>query len=107
MQARATPQTAPRPGATNEGVWYWLHQEYLGKPLLLLDEDYRPRNAEAAFTHVLQRLAFSEVEEAANDKELVVDSALPRANLLQLHFDHESRQPNLWLRSYDSYYTLF
>jgi len=56
---------------------------------------------------VLQRLAFSEVEEAANDKELVVDSALPRANLLQLHFDEESRQPSLWLRSYDSYYTLF
>ncbi|MBB6558994.1 hypothetical protein HNP48_001658 [Acidovorax soli] len=96
-----------QPGTANEGVWYWLHQEYLRKPSLLLDEDYRPRNAEAAFTHVLQRLAFSEVEEAANDKELVVDSALPRANLLQLHFDEESRQPSLWLRSYDSYYTLF
>lgn len=96
-----------QPGTANEGVWYWLHQEYLSKPSLLLDEDYRPRNAEAAFTHVLQRLAFSEVEEAANDKELVVDSALPRANLLQLHFDQDSRQPKLWLRSYDSYYTLF
>lgn len=93
-------------GSPNQGVWFWLHQETLNEPTLLLDDDYRPRPAEAAFTHVFQRFALSDVDSPASDNELVVDSANPRGNLLQLHFD-EPRKPKLWLRSYDHFYSMY
>lgn len=95
-----------QPATPNEGVWYWLHQEYLNQPALLLDDGYRPRTTEAAFTHVLQRFAFTDVDSPESENELVVDSANPHANLLQLHFDGP-RQPRLWLRSYDHHYSLY
>ena len=95
-----------RPGSPGQGVWYWLHQETLNEPTLLLDDDYRPRTAEAAFTHVFQRFALTDVDSPASENELVVDSANPRGNLLQLHFD-EPRKPKLWLRSYDHFYSMY
>lgn len=95
-----------RPGTPNEGLWYWLHQDHIAKPELLLDDDYRPKTTEAALTHVFQRFALSDVDSPETDDELVVDSANPRANLLQLHFDGP-RKPRLWLRSYDYHYSLY
>lgn len=95
-----------RPGTPNEGVWYWLHQDHIAKPELLLDDDYRPRTTEAALTHVFQRFALSDLDSPEADDELVVDTANPRANLLQLHFDGP-RNPRLWLRSYDYHYSLY
>lgn len=95
-----------QPGTPNQGVWYWLHQETLNEPALLLDDSYRPRTAEAAFTHVLQRFAFTDVDSPESENELVVDTAYPRANLLQLHFDGPLK-PRLWLRSYDHHYSLY
>ena len=95
-----------QPGTPNQGVWYWLHQETLNEPALLLDDNYRPKTAEAALTHVLQRFALNDVDSPESDNELVVDTAYPRANLLQLHFD-EPRKPRLWLRSYDHHYSLY
>lgn len=95
-----------QPATPNQGVWYWLHQDSLHKPRLLLDDDYRPKTAEAAFTHVVQRFALSHFDSPRNDGELVVDTANPRSNLLQLHFE-EPRKPRLWLRSYDYNYSLY
>ncbi|MBB6564283.1 hypothetical protein HNP48_007010 [Acidovorax soli] len=95
-----------RPGATGEGVWYWLHEGHINKPELLLDDDYRPKTAEAVFTHVFQRFALSGLELAESQDELEVDTANPRPNLLQLHFDGP-RKPRLWLRSYDYHYSLY
>ena len=95
-----------QPGAPGEGVWYWLHQEHLVKPELLLDDDYRPKSAEAAMTNVFQRFALSDVDPRETEDELLVDSANPRPNLLQLHFDGPG-QPRLWLRSYDHHYSLY
>ncbi len=95
-----------RPGAPGEGVWYWLHQGHINKPELLLDDDYRPKTAEAALTHVFQRFALSTLELAESENDLEVDTANPRPNLLQLHFDGP-RKPRLWLRSYDYHYSLY
>lgn len=95
-----------RPGVPGEGVWYWLHQDHLDRPRLLLDDDYRPRTTEAALTHVFQRFAVTEVDSPEADNEVVVDSANPRLNLLQLHFE-DGRRPRLWLRSYDYNYSMY
>ena len=94
-----------QPATSDEGVWYWLHQEHIGEPELLLDDDYRPRNAEAALTNAFQRFALSQASYPETDDELVVDTAHPR-NLLQLNFDG-SKKPQLWLRSYDYHYSLY
>lgn len=94
-----------QPSLVNQGVWYWLHQETLDEPTLLLDDDYRPKSAEAALTNVIQRFGVDVVEHGPS--ELVVDTAHPR-NLLQLHFERgTSIKPILWLRSYDYSYSLY
>jgi hypothetical protein len=95
-----------RPGPAGDGVWYWVHQEHLNDPVLLLDDDYRPRTAEAALTHVFQRFVLSAGEQPETDDGLVLDTANPRANLLQLSFDGPSR-PRLRLRSYDHHYSMY
>lgn len=95
-----------RAGAPGEGVWFSLHQESIVKPELLLDDGYRPQGAEAALTNVFQRFALSEVELAESDDELEIDTANPRPNLLQLHFDGP-RKPRLMQRSYDSHYGVY
>ena len=94
-----------RPATPNEGVWYWLHQEHIAEPALLLDDGYQPQTAEAAFTHVFKRLALSQAASPESEEQLLVDTAHPR-NLLQLHFD-EPRKPRLRFRSYDHHYSLY
>ncbi|MES2612684.1 MAG: hypothetical protein V4679_20695 [Pseudomonadota bacterium] len=98
--------TGARPGPAGEGVWFWLHQNHIDEPILLLDEDYRPRNAESALTHVFQRFALSDDALPEKDDELVVDTANPRANLLQLTFTGPT-MPSLELRGYDYHYSLY
>ncbi len=94
-----------QPATPNEGVWYWLHQEHIAEPALLLDDDYQPQTAEAALTHVFKRLALSQAASPESEEQLLVDTAHPR-NLLQLHFD-EPRKPQLRFRSYDYHYSLY
>lgn len=94
-----------QPATPNEGVWYWLHQEHIAEPALLLDDDYQPQAAEAALTHVFKRLALSQAASPESEEQLLVDTAHPR-NLLQLHFD-EPRKPQLRFRSYDYHYSLY
>lgn len=91
---------AAKPGVQGAGVWYWLHQDGIDQPELLLDDDYRPKTTEAALTNVFQRFALSHEASADNDNEVVIDSANPRPNLLQLHFE-DGKRPRLWMRSYD------
>ncbi|WP_432729841.1 hypothetical protein [Variovorax sp. W6] len=94
-----------QPGTPHEGVWYWLHQERIAEPELLLDDDYRPQTAEAALTSVFKRFALSQAASPESEKQLLVDTAHPR-NLLQLSFD-EPKKPRLWMRSYDYHYSLY
>jgi hypothetical protein len=94
-----------RPTIPNEGVWYWLHQEHIAEPGLLLDDEYKPQDAESALTNVFKRLALSQAGSPESENQLLVDTAHPR-NLLQLHFD-EPRKPRLRLRSYDYHYSLY
>jgi len=91
--------------AAEQGVWFWLHEDDINAPGLLLDEDNHPRNAEAAMSNVLQRFALDGHDEMARHaKELLVDTAHPR-NLLQLHFRDDN--PILWMRSYDYHFSLY
>ncbi|WP_418119254.1 hypothetical protein [Variovorax sp. 350MFTsu5.1] len=94
-----------QPATPNEGVWYWLHQERIAEPELLLDDDYRPQTAEAALTGVFKRFALSQADSPETEKQLLIDTAHPR-NLLQLSFD-EPKKPRLWMRSYDYHYSLY
>ncbi|SCB39135.1 hypothetical protein GA0061100_11874 [Rhizobium hainanense] len=94
-----------QPSTPNDGVWFWLHQEHISEPELLLDDDYRPKDAEAALIHVFQRFCLSQIDSPESESELVIDSNLPR-NLLQLHFEDPTK-PKLWLRSYDYHYSLY
>lgn len=94
-----------QPATPNEGVWYWLHQERIAEPELLLDDDYRPQTAEAALTGVFKRFALSQADSPETETQLLIDTAHPR-NLLQLSFD-EPKKPRLWLRSYDYHYSLY
>ncbi|MBB4293218.1 hypothetical protein GGE16_005303 [Rhizobium leguminosarum] len=94
-----------RPATSNEGVWYWLHQEHIDEPELLLDDNYQPKSAEAALINVFQRFALSQAAYPETEDELVIDSAHPR-NLLQLSFDGP-KKPRLWFRSYDYHYSLY
>ncbi|MFV0673275.1 hypothetical protein [Variovorax sp. tm] len=94
-----------QPATPNEGVWYWLHQERIAEPELLLDDDYRPQTAQAALTSVFKRFALSQAASPESEKQLLIDTAHPR-NLLQLSFD-EPRKPRLWMRSYDYHYSLY
>lgn len=99
--------------APSQGVWFWLHQDSLNQPTLLLDRQRRPATGEDAMLSVLRRLVVGTVLEAANEygdhtavddeKTIWVDSSHPHA-LLQLHFD--GNKPRLWLRSYDHFYAL-
>lgn len=94
-----------QPGEPGQGLWYWLHQGHIDEPALLLDDGDRPRAHEAALIHPFQRLAMSPIDDRESDDELIVDSAHPR-NLLQLHFE-APRKPQLWLRSYDYFFSLY
>lgn len=94
-----------QPATPNEGVWYWLHQERIAEPELLLDDDYRPQTAEAALTSVFKRFALSQADSPETEAQVLIDTAHPR-NLLQLSFD-EPKKPRLWLRSYDYHYSLY
>ncbi|WP_238541855.1 hypothetical protein [Acidovorax sp. CF316] len=97
----------PEGAPGEEGLWYWLHQDSLDEPALLQDHATgQPHTAEAAFTQVFQRFALSRLASAQADDELVVDTALPRPNLLQLQFD-KRRHPRLWLCSYGHPYGLY
>jgi len=89
-----------------QGVWFWLHQDDIDSPDLLLDDNDHPRDAEAAMSNVLQRFVLSSCEDeiGSYEKELLVDTAHPR-NLLQLNFTDD--KPRLWLRSYDYHYSLY
>lgn len=99
--------------APGQGVWFWLHQESLNEPTLLLDRQRRPATGEEAVIRVLRRLVLGSVLESAvesgdapvvdNEKTIWVDSSHPHA-LMQLHFD--GKKPRLWLRSYDHFYSL-
>jgi len=91
-------------GEAGQGVWFWLHEDSIAAPTLLLDDDYRPRDAVWAMSNVLQRLALN-AEYSIEEGELAVDTAHPR-NLLQLHFE-EGKRPRLWLRSYDYDYGMY
>lgn len=95
-----------RPGPSGEGVWFWLHQERLHKPVLLLDEEYRPRSAESVLNAIFQSFVFLQSSEAEADDELTLDSANPHTNLLQLGFGGPG-QPSLSLRGYDYQYGLY
>lgn len=95
-----------QPGPAGEGVWFWMHQERLNKPVLLLDDAYRPRSAESVLNAIFQSFVFLAQSDSAGDDELVVDSANPHANMLQLGFDGPG-QPSLSLRGYDYQYGLY
>lgn len=95
-----------RPATPNQGVWFWVHEDSLDRPVLLLDDDYRPRTAESALTHVFQRFALSDASSPDTPDELVVDSANPRANFLQLHFEGPGK-PRLWMRSHDHHFSMY
>ena len=95
-----------RPASPNQGVWYWVHEDSMERPVLLLDDDYRPRTAESALTHVFQRFALRDASSPDTPSELVVDSANPRPNFLQLHFDGPG-QPRLWMRSHDYHFSMY
>lgn len=99
-------QSGAQPGPAGEGVWFWMHQEQLHKPVLLLDEEHRPRRTESVLNAVFQSFVFLAPSESEADDELVVDTANPRPNLLQLGFD-TTGQPDLSLRSYDYQYGLY
>lgn len=95
------------------GVWFWVHQDSIGEPTLLLNQERQAVSDEQALLTVLQRLVIDRVLESVaeagwvpavdDEKTIWVDSAHPSA-FLQLHFD--DKKPKLWLRSYDHYYSL-
>jgi hypothetical protein len=101
------------PSAAPQGVWFWVHQETLNQPALLLDRQRQAVSDEKALLSVLQRFVVDGVLESVveaglvapvdEEKTIWVDSAHPRA-LMQLHFDE--KKPKLWLRSYDHFYSL-
>ena len=87
-------------GDVGKGVWFWLHQERLDEPQLLLDNQLRPSSDEDALLNPFQRFAVPRViEEITDGKEatLVIDSAHPHG-FLQLHF--LDGKPVLMFRSY-------
>lgn len=102
-----------QPSQPQRGVWFWLHEETIGEPTLLLNQQRQAVSDEQALLTVFQRLVLdrmlSAVAEAGlvpavdDEKTIWVDSAHPNA-LLQLHFD--DKKPKLWLRSYDRFYSL-
>jgi len=91
---------------SDQGVWFWLHQDDIDSPDLLLDDNDYPRDAEAAMSNVLQRFVLDGKDDniGSYEKELLVDTAHPR-NLLQLNFRDD--KPILWMRSYDYHYSLY
>lgn len=94
--------------AADAGVWFWVHEETLAKPELLLDEQFRPLDADKALLNPFQRFAFNNIEEflawPSEDRypPLIIDTAHPHG-FLQLHFAESAK---LWLRSYDYHYSL-
>jgi hypothetical protein len=94
-----------KPRDNNTGVWFWLHQENLDKPELLLDVNLQPRTDENALLNAFQRFAVDSIDNLdlgeIKEPSLIIDSAHPHG-FLQLHFEHDSKKPMLWLRSYHS-----
>ncbi len=95
------------------GVWFWIHQDSIDQPTLLLTRERQAASDEQALLSVLQRFEVSSVLDSVviagwvapvdDEKTIWVDSAHPRS-LMQLHFD--GKKPKLWLRSYDHFYSL-
>lgn len=102
-----------QPSVPLKGVWFWIHQDTIDNPMLLLDRHRQAVSDEQALLSVLQRFEVDDVLESVvkagwvakvdDQKTIWVDSAHPRA-LLQLHFD--DKKPRLWMRSYDHFYSL-
>lgn len=102
-----------QPSVPPQGVWFWIHQDSIDQPTLLLTRERKAASDEQALLSVLQRFEVSSVLESVveagwvapvdDEKTIWVDSAHPRA-LMQLHFDE--KKPKLWLRSYDHFYSL-
>jgi hypothetical protein len=92
------------PGVPNAGVWYWLHQDHINAPELLLDARLQPRVDEEALLNPIQRLALESVIDSLpslreiKEPSLILDSAHPHG-FLHLHFDPKGK-PVLELRSY-------
>jgi len=90
----------------NTGVWFWLHQDNIDTPELLLDVHFQPRSAEDALLNAFQRFAVDQVVDNFDIGELkepflILDSAHPHG-FLQLYFEGDNTKPKLWLRSYHS-----
>lgn len=100
-QARLGSGTAA-PATPGQGLWFWMHDEMAVKPSLLLDEDGRPRSSDAALASVFERFALHNWASPGTNG-LVLDSANPVGNLLQLHFG-QARTPELGLHSYNDHY---
>ncbi|MFN9475386.1 hypothetical protein [Acidovorax sp.] len=95
--------STPGPATGSDGLWFWMHQEMAVKPSLLLDKDNRPLGTDLALASVFERYALADLFQPMTDDELVLDSATPLGNLLQLYFDH-ARNPRLSLNSYNGHY---
>jgi hypothetical protein len=98
------------PSGAGEGDWFWVHEEFIAKPVFLRRVDGQPLPAADALLNVIQRFVIptlsDSLEYSADDSEfqfaLEVDTAHPAARMT-LSFDNQSRMPQLHFRSYDYY----
>ncbi len=103
-----------QPSVPSKGVWFWIHQDTIDRPTLLLTRERTSVSDELALMSVLQRFKVSRLLDAVADagwappinteKTLWVDSAHPRA-LMHLYFD--GKKPKIELLNYDYFYSLF
>lgn len=98
------------PSGAGDAEWFWVHEEFIAKPVFLRRADGHPLPAADALLNVFQRFVIPTVSDllefSADDSEpqfaLAVDTALPAARMT-LSFDSQSGMPQLHFRSYDHY----
>lgn len=99
------PGFGAKPVSENTGVWFWMHEEFIDAPQLLLTSDGYPYSDEEALLSIFKRFVMEPIMdyiqlEDVKESFLIIDSKHPRG-FLQLYFDI-NKKPNFMFRSYEN-----
>lgn len=90
-----------KPGNPADGVWFWMHQESLYKPRMILDANMQPVGANKALISPAQRFGLGSLDFGAQGGYLVLDGSNPLFHL-QLSSGNGNEPVTLMVRSYES-----
>ena len=104
-----TDEVREQPGKPGEGVWFWMHEEKLFEPELLLNSRMQPASASQALVNAVQCFALDTLADDVRESrkpapDIIFDTSNPLLHL-QMFVENTSRM-TLWQRSYEGHGSL-